>query len=107
MSFYYQNALCLIYPSLYEGFGMPILEAFNNGCPVLLSDINIFHEIAGNAGLYFDPRDGEDLVTKAKALINNHQLRSELINQGRTILENFSWQKSAMKTIEVYNKAAQ
>ena len=53
----YSNALVFVYPSLYEGFGMPILEAFANNCPVCLSNTSCFPEIAGDAGVYFDPND--------------------------------------------------
>jgi len=98
----YQNALCFISPSLYEGFGMPILEAFSNNCPVALSDSSCYPEIAGDAALYFNPKKENEIKQTVLSIINNESLRKQLISSGRERLNLFSWEKSAEKTIFVY-----
>jgi glycosyltransferase involved in cell wall biosynthesis len=98
----YRDALFFVYPSLYEGFGMPILEAWSCHCPVALSNASCFPEIAKNAGLYFDPNDEYDIYTKMLQLVENEKMRMELINNGNSRIKKFSWQKCANKHIEVY-----
>ena len=98
----YQNALCFISPSLYEGFGMPILEAFSNNCPVALSDSSCYPEIGGEAALYFNPKNENEIKQTVLSIINNELLRKQLISSGRERLNLFSWKKSAEKTIFVY-----
>lgn len=65
----YENALCFVFPSLYEGFGLPILEAFVSGCPAVLSDTSCFPEIAGDAAAYFDPNSIEDMREKIAEVV--------------------------------------
>lgn len=98
----YQNAICFIYPSLYEGFGFPILEAFKNNCPVLLSNCSCFEEIAGNAALYFEAKSLQSLVTQITKLLNNETLRKEIIKSGSTKLLDYPIDCSVNKTIDVY-----
>jgi len=98
----YQNAMCFISPSLYEGFGMPILEAFSNNCPVALADSSCYPEIAGDAALYFNPKNENEIKQTVLSIINNETLRKQLISSGRERLNLFSWEKSAEKTISVY-----
>lgn len=101
----YSNALLFVYPSLYEGFGMPILEAFANNCPVCLSNTSCFPEIAGNAGSYFDPNDQESILFAVKNVIYNNNYAEELVLAGQERLKSFSWGKAAKETISSYYKA--
>ena len=96
------NALAFIYPSLYEGFGMPILEAMSNSCPVVLSNASCFPEIAQDAGLYFDPKDIEDMYYKMSLMVEDEELRMNLIAKGNERVKDFSWEKCANQHIEVY-----
>lgn len=98
----YRNAISLVYPSLYEGFGMPILEAFAFGCPVLLSKSSCFPEIAQDAGLYFSPSEIDSLIFSMEQIIFDNTLRECLINKGHKRVSQFSWEKTAESTIDVY-----
>lgn len=100
----YSDALVFVFPSLYEGFGMPILEAFANNCPVCLSNTSCFPEIAGNAGVYFDPYDEESILDAIEKVIYNKEFAKELIIAGQHRLHNFSWKKAALETISSYKK---
>jgi glycosyltransferase involved in cell wall biosynthesis len=97
----YNHALCFVFPSLYEGFGIPILEAFSNNCPVILSNSSCFPEIAGDAALYFD--DQESLLNHLFAISSSSELRNDLIFSGNKVLENYTWEKSIKKHLELYN----
>lgn len=103
----YTNAIAFVYPSLYEGFGMPILEAFAYGCPVLLNQKSCFPEIAGNAGIYFDSIEGHSNLPKYLGYIYNidNMERSKIVNNGYKRLKNFSWKKSAKQLARVYINA--
>lgn len=104
-----QHALLFVYPSCYEGFGMPILDAFAVGCPVLLSSASCFPEIGGDAAMYFDPESLEDLVEKLNHLLGEDEeakkCRQKLIAAGRNRVRQFSWQKCAQETVGVYKAA--
>lgn len=100
----YGRALCFVYPSLYEGFGIPILEAYACHCPVVLSNTSCFPEIAGNAGCYFDPYSKESMYTAIKSVIDDKQKRKALIEAGSERLKLFSWDKAAQETEAVYRK---
>lgn len=104
LSYLYSHALFFIFPSLYEGFGMPILEAFACECPVLLSDASCFPEIAQNAGLYFKPTSINDLIDSMEVLLTDSDLRKTLIGNGVERLESFSWEKTACETAMLYKK---
>lgn len=97
----YKNAFCYCLPSLYEGFGIPILEAMSNGCPVITSHASSLPEIGGDACLYFEPRDAKDLTEKLELLHNNDALRQDLIQKGKERVSQFSWKKCAMETLDV------
>ena len=99
----YGNALAFVYPSRFEGFGIPILEAFANSCPVCLSNSSCFPEIAGDAALYFDPEDSESIYKSVKEIISNTSLAFELKKKGLKRLAQFSWSKAAKETLNVYN----
>ena len=100
----YNHAEMFIYPSLYEGFGIPILEAFANGCPVVLSWASCFPEIAGDAALYFDLNDQASLVSQVEKIMGDDEVRSRLVDAGLKRLQRFSWEKSAGELAAVYRK---
>jgi len=102
----YQNAFCLVMPSLYEGFGLPLLEAMNFGCPVLASFSSSLPEVGGEACLYFDPQNVNDLTEKLIKLKNNCQLKESLIKKGKQRIKLFSWEKCGQETLEVLKKVA-
>src|SRR3989339_603182 len=92
---YYQNAFCLVLPSLYEGFGIPVLEAMRYSCPTVLSMNSSLPEIGGDASIYFDPKNSDDLLQKLSTLQENNELRKDLISKGKQRIKNFSWEKCA------------
>lgn len=100
----YAHAIAFIYPSLYEGFGMPILEAYAYGCPVMLNDIEVFHEIAGHAAIYFKSFNGSSNLSflLEKMYKINGNVRKELINKGYTQLLKYSWKRSAEQLADLY-----
>lgn len=100
----YQNALAFIYPSINEGFGLPILEAFSCGCPVLCSDASCFPEVAGDAAIYFNPKDAESIRQNVKKILDDLMLRKMMCRKGYIQLDLFSWNKCAMNTRKVYEK---
>jgi glycosyltransferase involved in cell wall biosynthesis len=98
----YQKAIAFIYPSLYEGFGIPILEAFACGCPVVLSDRSCFPEVGQNAALYFNPDDEEHIRHEVERVIDNAGLKLDLVKKGYQRLKDFSPAITARKTLDVY-----
>ena len=98
----YHQAELFVFPSLYEGFGMPILESWACNCPVVLSDASCFPEIAGDAGLYFNPNLVEDIADKMNCVLNNVEIRNQLIVKGNKRVKMFSWKKCAEKHMQVY-----
>lgn len=101
----YFNALAFVYPSLYEGFGMPILESFTNNCPVCLSNSSCFPEIAADGGSYFDPYNPESILAAIEKILYNDDFRNQLICNGKKRLFGFSWEKTAIETCSTYEKA--
>ena len=98
----YHQALYFVFPSLYEGFGMPILEAWSCGCPVALANASCFPEIAGDGALYFDPMSVDDIHDKMKQLVDRLELRQSLIEKGKERVKMFSWKKCAEQHIQLY-----
>jgi glycosyltransferase involved in cell wall biosynthesis len=82
MTSLYRHALCFVFPSHYEGFGIPILEAFHNGCPVCLSNASCFPEVAGDAAIFFNPSDALSMHDTLKEIITSSTLREELRRKG-------------------------
>mgnify|MGYP001370450865 CR=1 FL=1 len=98
---YYKNAFCLVLPSIYEGFGIPVLEAMSYDCPVISSFSSSLPEIGGEASLYFDPKNSDDLLKKLKMLQDNNKLRKELILKGQQRIKDFSWEKCGKETLDI------
>jgi len=99
---FYSSSLLMVYPSLYEGFGLPILEAYANSTPVALSNSSSLPEIAGDAAVYFDPLDPESIRDSIQKIINDKNLRKSLIKKGGKRLSKFSWEHTAAKTVQTY-----
>ena len=100
----YSGAAGLAFPSLYEGFGLPILEAFACDCPVLTSNIGAMSEVAEDAAFLVDPTNAGDIASGLKKLVRNERLGQDLVKKGRERLKNFSWEKAATETIRVFEK---
>jgi glycosyltransferase involved in cell wall biosynthesis len=100
LSLFYKNALCFVLPSLYEGFGLPILEAMNCGCPVIAGNISSLPEAGGDAALYVDPLSVADIKKKLEIIIGDKDLREKLIKKGHEQVKKFSWEKTAGETLK-------
>lgn len=98
----YSGADAMVYPSLYEGFGLPILEAFSCECPVVTSNQSSMPEVAGDAAVLVDPND---LHSISEGIITALKDRTELIKKGKKRAAQFSWEKTAKDTLDVYKKA--
>ncbi len=97
----YKKASLSVYPSLYEGFGLPPLESMTFGCPAIVSDIPALREITGDAALYVDPYKEEDITNKINLLLKNVVLQNELRTKGLEQVKNYSWEKSATQVYEL------
>ena len=100
----FAHALVFVYPSRYEGFGIPILDAFAAGCPVILANASCFPEVAGDAALYVDLDDPASLRDQLSLLLHDASLRDRLAAQSRSRLEGFSWSRCAEETANIYRK---
>jgi len=100
----YSGALCLVYTSLYEGFGLPVLEAMKCGCPVITSNISSLPEVAGQAALLVDPLDVKEISRGINEIVNHKEKRKELIKKGFAQVKKFSWEKAARETLKVYQE---
>lgn len=102
----YKNAEAFVFPTLSEGFGLPGLEAMTAGTPVLCSDIPVLREVYGDAALYFNPKDANDIANKIQQILTGGDLtRSVLVKAGEKRIKQFSWREMAEETLQVYNKA--
>lgn len=100
----YAHALCYVLPSLYEGFGFPLLEAFATSCPVLCSQTSSLPEVAGDAALFFNPENANDLLDKLRKIESDLKLRNDMIDRGLARLKFYSWEKCGQQTLEVLLK---
>ncbi len=103
----YQNAFAFVFPSLYEGFGIPPIEAQSCGCPVISSNAACLPEVLGNSVCYFDPNSDSDLLRAMKLVANDGNLRNKFINLGAENVERFTWNKSSdllIKYLKEYAK---
>lgn len=98
----YKNALALVFPSYYEGFGIPIVEAFSCGCPVISSTSKSLMEVAHNAAIYFDPKNNKEIQDVIEKVINDENLRKNLTKMGFERNKTFSWEKTAQQTKQTY-----
>ena len=98
----YNQATCFIFPSIYEGFGLPTIEAMKCGCPVLVSDIPVLREVCGEAAIYFDPYHIEEIRNTIKQFLKkNEALQSTIIEKGFENVKRFSWEKTAKAIIQL------
>jgi len=104
---FYKNAICFVLPSLYEGFGLPVLEAMKYGCPVVTSNVSSLPEAGGDAALYVDPQNVDDIKNKLELIVNKPELRKELIAKGYKQVKKFSWEKTARETLRTLESIKQ
>lgn len=102
----YAGAQAFIYPSTYEGFGIPILEAMAVGCPVITSNTSSMPEVAGGAAYLFDPYNRESLTLAITEVISSNSLRNSLVQLGHLRAKQFSWSETARKTLDIYREVA-
>jgi len=103
---YYASAELLAYPSFYEGFGLPPLEAMCSGCPVVTSNTSSLPEVVGDAGIMVSPTDTSGWVEAMRRVLTNRELRDEMVRKGLEQAKQFSWDRTAQQTLEVYRKFA-
>jgi len=101
---FYTGAAVFVYPSLYEGFGIPPLEAMANSCPVVCSYTSSIPEVVGNAGEYFDPTDAQSLIKALETVLTSNTRADELRRLGVERLQSFSWQRCAQETYRIYQQ---
>lgn len=101
---FYRKAACFIYPSLYEGFGIPILEAMVCSCPVITSNVSSLPEVGGDAALYFDPNKPDDIASKLMMVLTDSNLRNQMVERGLARLPHFDKGLLAEQMMQVYSK---
>lgn len=101
----YAGAKAFVFPTHYEGFGIPVLEAFAAGTPVVTSNTSSLPEVAGSAALYFDPDDEKGMRLAIERVVSDHKLRERLAEAGRERVKDYSWERTAEKTLGAYYKA--
>lgn len=89
-----------VFPSKFEGFGIPLLEAMASGAPIICSDLPVLHEVAGECALYFDPENIRDIAEKIDYIVNNREIRAQLVQSGLARVKRFSWNKCARETLD-------
>jgi glycosyltransferase involved in cell wall biosynthesis len=100
----YHNASALVYPSLYEGFGLPPLEAMAYNCPVICSNASSIPEVVGDAAEMFDPHDVESIQSAIERVVLDNSVRSDLITRGNERVKLFAWGRCAQKTLDAYRR---
>jgi len=106
MPLLYRGAGLLIFPSLFEGFGIPLLEAMASDCPVVCSNVTSIPEVVGDAALLFDPHDPEAIADAMHRVLTDTELRRTLVRAGRERCRQFSWERTARETLKVLEEAA-
>jgi len=106
LAWFYSAADLFVFPSLYEGFGLPLLEAMTCGCPIAAAKTSSIPEVAGAAALYFDPSSPDDIAACIKKLLEDAPMRYSLVARGLVQAEKFSWQDCARATLDVYKRVA-
>lgn len=102
----FSAANSFLFPSIYEGFGLPVLEAMSSGTPVICSNATSLPEVVGDAALMHEPEDIELLTHYLKLMINDEELKQKMIQVGLSQAQNFSWSFCADKTIEAYDQVS-
>ncbi len=97
----YQSAVALVFPSLYEGFGIPLLEAMASGCPVITTNWGAMKEVCGDAAILVDSRKPEEIAAAVERLFDTPELREELIARGRERAKQFTWERTARETLAI------
>jgi glycosyltransferase involved in cell wall biosynthesis len=100
----YSGALLTVQPSLYEGFGLPVLEAMACGCPVCASDVSSLPEVGGEGARYFDPQDTKDMTQCIGRVLRDPPLRQEMTDKGLARAKRFSWKDTAKQTLALYER---
>jgi glycosyltransferase involved in cell wall biosynthesis len=98
----YRDATAFVYPSRYEGFGIPPLEAMSLACPVICSDTSSIPEVVGDAGEYFDPENVDSMTHVIESVVQSTEKRNQLIRKGHERCDMFSWSRCAQETLSVY-----
>ena len=99
---FYKNAAAFVYPSLYEGFGIPPLEAMSLNCPVICSDVSSIPEVVGDAAEYFDPKSIDSITVAIEGVLQSNEKRNNIIAKGVERCEKFTWSRCANETLAVY-----
>jgi alpha-1,3-rhamnosyl/mannosyltransferase len=102
----YRSARCFVFPTLAEGFGLPVLEAMERGVPVACSNASSLPEVGGEAVRYFDPRDTADIGRAIGELLGDDRLAHDLAAAGLEQARKFSWEKTAQQTVASYRRAS-
>jgi glycosyltransferase involved in cell wall biosynthesis len=102
----YRGARFLVFPSLFEGFGLPLLEAMASDCPVVCSQMAGIPEVVGDGALFFDPTDPENIADAMHRILTDEDLRRSLVQAGRDRCSQFSWERTARETLKVLEEAA-
>ncbi|TGL19589.1 glycosyltransferase family 1 protein [Leptospira bourretii] len=104
LKYYYQNASLFVFPSLYEGFGIPLVDAMSLGCPVICSNTSSFPEVVGDAAIQFDPWFPDSITNAAEQIFRSSAIRKKMIQKGLIRSEQFTWERCADKHIDFYNR---
>ncbi|MBI5794158.1 glycosyltransferase family 4 protein [Candidatus Uhrbacteria bacterium] len=101
----YRSAAVTVWPSIWEGFGLPVLESMASGTPVITSHTSSLPEVAGNAAIYIDPYNSRDIAEALRGLLGSTALQTQLVTRGLERAKNFTWKKAALQTLDVFRKA--